>query len=300
MTHPKARKVSVRCLAVLTVTALALAWGGAGSADARGITLTHNNAQVTIDETATTTVPGINSLTIGGVNNLNQEWFWFRTGNMTREQALDGSTLVSSTQANARSWNGIYSDGQTWEIEVLLNLTGTTGNFMADLAETITIRNLTNSNLAFSFFEYTDWDLNGSSTDDSVTLVHANPLTGAAVVEQFGSNASSRTSIVSPTNISRYELGYYSTTRDKLTNATIDNLANAYPPPGNMTTLAGPGDLTWAAQWNLNLAARTSYIISKDKLVTIQPVPEPATLGLLLMLVPPALAARAWRRRARA
>jgi hypothetical protein len=118
------------------------------------------------------------------------------------------------------------------------------------------------------------------------------------VVEQLGLHgSSSKTTINSPTSISRYELATYSATLDKLNDDAITNLASTYPAAGNVASLMGPADLTWAVQWDLSLAAGTSYLISKDKLVTLRPVPEPATLGMLLLLAPPALAVRAWRRR---
>jgi hypothetical protein len=42
----------------------------------------------------------------------------------------------------------------------------------------------------------------------------------------------------------------------------------------------GPGDASWAFQWNRTIANGGSFQISKDKNIRV-PVPEPATLGLL-------------------
>jgi hypothetical protein len=53
--------------------------------------------------------------------------------------------------------------------------------------------------------------------------------------------------------------------------------------PG-VQTLFGPGDASWAFQWNVEIADGGSFQISKDKNIRVpvpETVPEPATLGLL-------------------
>jgi hypothetical protein len=42
----------------------------------------------------------------------------------------------------------------------------------------------------------------------------------------------------------------------------------------------GPGAVTWALQWDFNIAPGGSAIISKDKYLDIVMIPEPSTLGL--------------------
>ena len=49
-------------------------------------------------------------------------------------------------------------------------------------------------------------------------------------------------------------------------------------------TSAGPGDVTWAYQWNFTIAANSEQDILKDKLLSIDPVPEPSTMATCLIL----------------
>jgi hypothetical protein len=45
----------------------------------------------------------------------------------------------------------------------------------------------------------------------------------------------------------------------------------------------GPGDVTWAFQWDFQLAAGDSFIISKDKYLNVTIIPEPSTLGFVAL-----------------
>jgi hypothetical protein len=75
-----------------------------------------------------------------------------------------------------------------------------------------------------------------------------------------------------------WEAGYYASTLNRLNSGALNfNL--------NDTTSAGPGDVTWAFQWDDVLAAKgkpgSSLIISADKNIVTLPVPEPASLILV-------------------
>jgi len=71
------------------------------------------------------------------------------------------------------------------------------------------------------------------------------------------------------------EVALFSTTHDKLMDGGIDNL------DGSVAGY-GPADLTWAFQWSeRTIAPGQAFMISKDKLLTMEPIPEPAGLGLM-------------------
>jgi hypothetical protein len=77
---------------------------------------------------------------------------------------------------------------------------------------------------------------------------------------------------------------------------TINSLNDLLPTTLNDVATAGPGDATWALQWDFNLAAvgiGSSVQISKDKRLELQVIPEPSVLGLLSL----GLAAAAFRHR---
>jgi hypothetical protein len=47
------------------------------------------------------------------------------------------------------------------------------------------------------------------------------------------------------------------------------------------TVFAGPGDVTWAYQWDFTLGNGQSFIISKDK--NMMELPEPVTMAGLFL-----------------
>ena len=71
---------------------------------------------------------------------------------------------------------------------------------------------------------------------------------------------------------SHHELNTFSNTLAKLQDGVATTLSDAGGP-------VGPGNVTWAFQWDMWLAAGDSKTIRKYKQVQ---TPEPATLGLLL------------------
>ena len=63
-----------------------------------------------------------------------------------------------------------------------------------------------------------------------------------------------------------------------LFNMLTDGVANNL---NNFTGPLGPGDMSWAFQWNFTIAAHDSVLISKDKYLNSNAVPEPSVLGLM-------------------
>ena len=59
--------------------------------------------------------------------------------------------------------------------------------------------------------------------------------------------------------------------------------------------IVGPGDLTWAYQWDVTIAAFDTFQISKDKNLDAGVIPEPTALAAAAM----GLTALATRRRRR-
>lgn len=58
----------------------------------------------------------------------------------------------------------------------------------------------------------------------------------------------------------------------------------------------GPGNVTWAYQWDTTIQPGSTFIISKDKRLSgITPIPEPGT-AVLLATAGLGLLACAWRR----
>ncbi|MCY2926013.1 MAG: PEP-CTERM sorting domain-containing protein, partial [Planctomycetota bacterium] len=142
---------------------------------------------------------------------------------------------------------------------------GSAGSGTSDLTETIKITNTSGAPLDFHFFQYANLHLGGQTVNDSVEIRGGN-----TAVQTCGSTIVSETADV-PTP-SRYEAGLAFNTLNSLTDGSPTSLSNQAGP-------TGPGDLTWAFQWDKTIAAGGSLLISKDMHV----VPEPATLGLLVL-----------------
>lgn len=254
------------CLAI--VASIALAWG-APSAEAAPITLADKNSVVEIDPTSQS---GAFSWTVDGIDQLNQQWFWLRPGNVP-EVSLDAIPLVFSlpidingdTIDNALFLSYQQAGANGFRIDIFYSLIGgAPGSGTADLAEQISITNTGSQTLTMSFFQYCDFDLNGTSLDDTIVLSNANAMTqsdGAMILAE---------TVVTPV-ATRYETNIFPATRTKLNDGVATNLNND---PGPYA-----GDVTWAFQWNISLPVNRTFIISKDK--HIQVVPEPSTLALL-------------------
>ena len=61
---------------------------------------------------------------------------------------------------------------------------------------------------------------------------------------------------------------------------TLNSLNSGSPYTLNGTTAAGPGDVTWAFEWDLTIAPGGSAVINKDKGLQ---VPEPSIAALALL-----------------
>lgn len=234
--------------------------------------LDDQNARAAIDAGSQ---DGMTLWSINGINYLFQEWFWFGIDD-DPEQSID--TLVQAgihaTDTNPFAdpsddhLSILYQDeGERFEIELGLTLRGSpNGGHVSDLAEQIRITNTDNKPLDFRFYQYVDFDLAiGLDDQQSDKVVFVTPNT---VRHSNGSILVAETVVVPTPN--RHEAALYSDTLDALNDGVVTTLNNV--------GAAGPGDVTWAFQWNVRLASQDSLLISKDKLLT---VPEPSSALLL-------------------
>jgi hypothetical protein len=231
--------------------------------------LEDRNALLRVDDG---TVAGADRWEVDGMNHLFQQWFWFRTAADSREFSLDTLPAVRFVQDT----NGfvdprpdtvaILYTGNGFTIQPTFTLRGgQAGSGVSDISETIVITNTGQSTLNISFYQYSDFDLGGTVADADVRFFGA------------GNNTASQTDIgvtISETILTPQpdlvEANFFSTTRDALEDAVITNLNND---PGPL----GPGDLTWAVQWDLTIAPGASVQIVKDKSI----VPTPGAAALL-------------------
>jgi large repetitive protein len=218
----------------------------------------------------------------GGVNP--GQAFWYRIGDAGPEQSVHTTLPVLAQGATDTNFNGnpetlfVRYGNAALQIDTSYRLNGgLAGSGTSDLTEQISISNLTASPMDFHFFQYADFDLPGPGGDNAV-------FTNANTVDQFKGAFQLTETVVTPVPSHR-EVAFFPATLNKLNNAGPDDL-NDLPPIG---VALGPGDVTWAYQWDVVIPPSSTYLISKDKHITGPQVPEPAafvllTIGLGLLL----------------
>jgi len=255
-------KMKVPLLSVLAALLLVLSLAVAPPANAT-FTLTDLNSTVDIDPA---TQAGAFNWTVDGVDQLYQQWFWYRVGSVGPEKSID--TLPAPVVAVLGRNATITYTTANFVVDIAYTLTGgTLGSGTSDLAETIRIRNTSGSALDFHFFQYSDFDLNGTPGGDTVFIRDDK---NSAI--QYESAVLSET-VDAPTP-NHWEAALFNSTLAKLNDGVATTLNDDFGPY--------TGDGTWAFQWDKTIAASgigSTFIISKDK--NISPVPLPSTMMLL-------------------
>jgi hypothetical protein len=222
---------------------------------------------------------GMNSWVVDGTNQLAQQWFWYRVGGTAGnpDHSIDTLPLNGGFLRDLDN-NGSYENyiaqwqGNGFSITISYNMNGGSANsHNSDIRENITIHNDTAGALNFHFFQYSDFDLNGSVADCGIVMPN-----GQTVRQTDGSGplTLSETTVTLP---SRWELGLFPNTLNSLNGGPNGYDLSNSPAIG---TPLGPGDDTWAFQWDANIGAGGDLIITKDKNLTTV-VPEPIGLGIL-------------------
>ena len=233
------------------------------TATADPIVLQSLNSSASIDPSSQA---GMYNWTVDGVNNLYQQWFWYRIGNESSEKSIDTLNLVSAQSLGGLASLSYVSANRSFEVDITYSLLGGRANtHTSDLGEQIAIRNLSNGNLDFHFFQYSDFDLNGNSAGD--TASHPNKNT----IDQSKNSQILSETVVTPAP-NHWQIDYYPNILALLDNTQADTLSDG-------TTPLGPGDPSWAFEWDDVIGVNQDLVISKDKL--IRPIPEVASsLGL--------------------
>jgi hypothetical protein len=254
----------------------------ATTAQAAIVTLTDGNSSTSID--ASTPVGQFNWL-VDGVNQTFQQGFWFRIGDAGDEQALSTVPLVSAGTAFGDTVAQLHYKNPG-VMDVLVNYTllgGSLGSHSSDLGESIRVINLGASTMSLHFFQYVDFDLNGSAGGNYLRFVDAH------TVDQWGGGGAVLSETVVTPMANHFEGKVYPTTLLKFSDGLPTTLADA-PPVG---TVLGPADVTWAYEWDVDIAPGDNFTISKDKMLSA--VPEPATIIVWSLLSGFAIAF-GWRR----
>ena len=221
---------------------------------------------VLMDENSTATIDpevagGMLAWTVDGVGHVGRQWFWYRVGASGPESSISTLTLdvAGATDTDADTDDDtlfIRYLGTGFQIEITYSLLGGSGGSgVANIAETIEMTNTGGAPLEFHFFQYSDFDMDGTSAGDSVALLDSDQWV-------HYDSVSSNATVVLPTP-SFHEAAISPTTLNSLKDGNPTTLSDA--------SSAGPGDATWAWQWDFNLGIGASVFISQNN--TLGPTP---------------------------
>ncbi len=249
--------------ALLAAAVLMLA--GAVTAGATTIALSDLNSQVTIDLDAQT---GMSSWVVDGYNHLNQQWFWYRIGDATAAASLDTLTLDGFSAFGGYGWAKYQGAGLEVEVDFFL-LGGSPGTGESALLTSMYITNTSGQDMAnFNLFQYADFDLSGTASDDTVhldgggpeLLTHQNDTLTKMSAETYDWHGVPYL----------YEAGVYDDTLNNLNSDPTDDL-NKIP--------TASGNVTWAGQWKYaDFPTGEPGMIELHSFQEISPIPEPLTM----------------------
>jgi len=244
-----------------------------GTAGASPIySLSSGNSSVSIDLGSQT---GMYNWTVDGQNQLNQQWFWYRVGCSGPEASIDTIGTPTVNLISPAILDTTYI-GSLFSVDVLYSLVGgALRSGASDLSETIKIQNLTDSTLAFHFFQYADFNLGGTPNNDSGTLDKTSK--GYNEVDQtdgFCHLGESVDTVVS----------HAATHGEVATDNSILNMLNDSKASTFDDNTSAFGNVKWGLEWDVNIACGGTYLISKDLNISgVVPVPEPSTWSLILI-----------------
>ncbi|PWU14750.1 MAG: hypothetical protein C5B50_16645 [Verrucomicrobia bacterium] len=256
----------------LLLATLAAASLSVSSAQAQIVTLTDGNSSASVNFGSQA---GMYAWNVNNVNQLNQQWFWYRIdGDPTGQHSIDtiGAPVVNSgvNQVTATYTDGSFSLALTYQLSGGLP-GGQDGS--SDITESITIRNITSSPLTFHFFQYSDFMLGGTQGGETASIFQNGGSFSQATVTKGGSKISET---VDQPMANGAEADLATATRNHL------NQGSPYNLNGNLNSGPDPSlDATWALQWDFTIAGNGSADVLKDKHLDVGPVPEPGVFSLL-------------------
>jgi hypothetical protein len=234
--------------------------------EAQIYTLSQNGSSVQVNLTPGSA--GVSDWLLNGVNQLNQQWFYYREGSSGPQYSIDtiagpsSITFLPSTLLMATYANSTISVKTTYTF-------GAPGNGTATLSEAITVANPSSLSQTYHFFQYSDFWLGGVPGGQSVQFYNNGAPTYYEVIQTGGTGRLVETAQSPSAGVtSEVQAGLYDGTL--LGIATVPGLTL------NNTLSAGPGNVVYAYEWDATLLPGGSFQISK-----ILTVPEPSSMVLI-------------------
>lgn len=235
-----------------------------GGASAQIVNLSNNGSTASVDLGSSA---GMTSWLVNGQNQLNQQWFWYRTDSGLAQPI----NTIGGLQYNVTGGNkldAVYQNGQLL-VEIVYTLTGGGINSgSADILEQILVQNKSGGSLDLNFYQYSNFNLLGAANDN----VEIFGTTGDYnYVRQWNGSTAIQEAVNAPSAFYA-SAALYDQTLNALNSTSGLNL--------DENLAAGPGNVTWALQWSTTLADGAEFDLMKDKSLSLSVVPEPATIAL--------------------
>jgi len=265
-------KASVSLCAAVVALSVLLFMGSAMATPIITFTLSDGDSTATGDLNGSSA--GMNSWSVGSQNELNKQWFWYAIGS-TAPQPIDSLGLSSYYTTGNNEVTATYQNPQlALTIDYVLS-GGGVGSGSADITESISVVNNSGASINFHFYQYSDFNLLGSGANDSVQLFGV-PGSWNFVQQTAGASGIGE-AIVAP-DANHGEAALYG-----VNGQTLSELNGPSPLTLNDNASAGPGDVTWALEWDPTIANGGTFDLTKDKSLFIQVVPEPSTIALIAL-----------------
>jgi hypothetical protein len=222
---------------------------------------------------------------IDNTDRMAQQALWYRVGAAGPEQSVH--TLPIGVQGTTdANFDGnpdtlfVRYNGAGFRVETTYNLRGgAPGSGSANINAVIQVLNLTAAPLAFHLFQYTDLDVSAADTVQLGKNLQGlyNEAYQSTATTAFGGG-------LGLPGADHGEVAFFPVTLNKLNDGLPTTLIDNSGP-------LGPGDVTWAFEWDPIIAPSGSFSFS-SALKDPVPTPEPSTVAIAL----PAMLALVWRR----
>jgi len=245
------------------------------------VTLTSGGSVATLNLGGGSGNIGMNSWSVLGQNQLNQQWFWYSIGSGQVAQSIDtiGSTYgVTINQPNSSQVDVIYGTALNAPLSIEVDYTlngGGVGSGNADLMENIYADNYSGSGITLNLYEYSNFNLLQSGNNNVVIIPNPSGPGYEASYQASGGTAIEET-LVSPfaNNAEAEPVGGASDTLNSITTIAGYSLNN---------NLTASGNVSFAFQWTANIASGGELQIVKDKELSVQAVPEPSSVAFIAL-----------------
>jgi hypothetical protein len=236
--------------------------------EAQTYTVPSPNGSTTLQATLSGSGSGLSDWQFNGSSQLAQQWFYYSVGSdpVNSIDQIAGPTSITSHGGAAPFLSVVYSN-TSLSVSAKFQL-----NNAPTLSDTLTILNTSGTSETVHFYQYSHFELGGVVGGQNVQF--SNGGSGPYFqVNQTGTGGVSLQGLVSGASAPSPEVQAGVGTQFGLVNGS------SAPTLDNSTLAAGPGDVSYANEWDATLAPGGSFQISE--LQTLTSVPEPTSVALM-------------------